>query len=235
MPGYIQTSISENALNGDGTDFGEKAGWNNNELQIYTSDSENSGIVSDDGNSVFAINAVKNGDEYTSAKVTTRDLLSVRFGRIDVKAKLPKGQGIWPAIWMLGDNYRNEAEWPGCGEIDIMEIVGHEPAKLYSTLHYTNGINEYKTTQGVYELATGDFSEEYHIFSINWTPDLIVSSIDGIQYFSKSIDEDMKEYLRDLYLIMNVAVGGNWPGSPDASTIFPQRMKVDYIRVFQTI
>ncbi|MFZ9047042.1 MAG: glycoside hydrolase family 16 protein, partial [Cyclobacteriaceae bacterium] len=112
---------------GDGTDYGLAAGWGNNELQIYTSEEGNASIVKDDGLSVLSITALDDGaGGYTSAKLTTKNKVSIRFGRIDVKAKLPEGQGLWPAIWMLGDN-KDEVDWPGCGEIDIMEILGNDP------------------------------------------------------------------------------------------------------------
>jgi beta-glucanase (GH16 family) len=217
---------------GDGTDYGLQSGWGNSELQIYTENAENSGIEQDGDLSVLSIRATDDGSgNYTSAKLTTQNLFSMRFGRIDIKAKMPKGQGIWPAVWALGDNI-DEISWPGCGEIDIVEILGHEPAKMYSTLHYTDSENKHGEKQGVYELSGETFNDAYHVFSLNWTPESLAFSIDGKLIQEMPIEPDMKEFLRSFYLVLNVAVGGNWPGNPDNTTSFPQTMYVDYIRVF---
>ncbi len=218
---------------GDGTDFGLPAGWGNNEKQIYTTDSENSAIATDQGESVLKITALSDGaDRYTSAKMKTKNL-NMRFGKIDVKAKLAEGQGIWSAIWMLGNN-RNLIDWPGCGEIDIVELLGHEPAKAYSTIHFTNGENGKDEIQTSYE-STSTFSESYHVFGLEWSPESLIFSLDGVQTDEMPIEEDMKEFLRDFYLIMNVAVGGYWPGDPDNTTVLPQSMYVDYVRVYEKI
>ena len=218
---------------GDGTDYGLPAGWGNNELQVYTESAENSGIAADGDLSALKITALNNGpDDFTSAKLTTKDKISVRFGRIDVRAKMPQGQGIWPAIWMLGDNI-DEIDWPGCGEIDIVEVLGHEPQKMYATVHYTNNDNSHRETQESFELLNGNFSDDYHTFSIDWTPESITFSVDGTTVQEVPVEVDMKEFLRSFYLVMNVAVGGYWPGYPDNTTTFPQSMYVDYIRVFE--
>lgn len=216
---------------GDGTDYGLPAGWGNNELQLYTTDEANAAIVSDAGNSVLAITALEENDVYTSARLTTQDLLSIRFGRMAIRAKLPEGQGIWPAIWMLGDNV-DEISWPGCGEIDIMELLGNEPDVKYSTLHYTNSENAHAEIQHRYELSEGRFSDTYHVLSVDWTPESLTFLLDEVELQSLPIEGDMKEFLRSFYLIMNVAVGGYWPGNPDGSTLFPQTLYVDYVRVF---
>ena len=217
---------------GDGTDYGLPAGWGNDEKQIYTSSSENSAIENDGGVTALAITAREdNSGGYTSARLTTRDLISIRFGRLEVRAKLPKGQGIWPAIWMLGENI-DTIGWPGCGEIDFVEVLGHEPSVLYTSLHYTNGIQEKGDIQNVHHLPAGSFSDGYHTFTLDWTPDSLIWSVDGQQVFQTTIESDMKEFLRSSYLIINVAVGGNWPGDPDGTTVFPQTMYVDYVRLF---
>lgn len=218
---------------GDGTDYGLPAGWGNNELQIYTQNEENARVEMDGEVSVLSITALKNGEnDYTSAKLTTNGLFSMRFGRIDVRAKLPRGQGMWPAIWMLGDN-RDIVDWPGCGEIDIMEMLGHEPGKIYATVHYVDEENRKGDSQGYYESAAPDFSEDYHVFSLDWTPEALMFMVDGEKYHEVAIEDDMKEFLRSAYLILNVAVGGYWPGYPDETTSFPQSMYVDYVRVFE--
>lgn len=216
---------------GDGTDYGLPVGWGNNEKQLYTTEAENAAIMTDEGESVLAITAREASSGYTSAKLTTQDLVSVRFGRIDIRAKLPKGQGIWPAFWLLGDN-RGEISWPGCGEIDIIEVLGHEPNKMYSTVHYTNSENSKGENQGSYTLPSGNLSDSYHVFSLDWTPESMTFFIDGTQVHQVAIADDMKEFRRSMYMILNIAVGGYWPGEPDATTTFPQTFYVDYVRVF---
>lgn len=217
---------------GDGTDYGLPVGWGNNEKQIYTDHSENSSIVNDQGVSALAITARKESSGgYTSAKLTTQNLFSMRFGRIEIRAKMPRGQGLLPAIWMLGDNI-DQIDWPGCGEIDIVEVLGHAPLKAYSTLHFTNDENKHGEKQNSHILESGAFSKSYHIFTLDWTPDSLSFSVDGEQLGEVMIEGDMKEFLRSSYLILNVAVGGNWPGEPDDTTVFPQTMYTDYIRVY---
>ncbi len=216
---------------GDGTDYGLPKGWGNDESQVYTDNFKNSGIEKNGDLSSLFIKAVKNGEDYTSAKLTTNRLFSMRFGRIDIKTKLPKGAGIWSAIWMLGDN-KTEIDWPGCGEIDIMECIGHEPSKIYQTVHYTNADNQHAENQGIYNLNSGTFNDDYHVIRVDWTPESLTYFVDNVQTHQVAIDADMKEFLRSFYLVMNVAVGGNWPGSPDNSTTFPQTLNVDYIRVY---
>ena len=218
---------------GDGTDYGLPVGWGNNERQIYTENADNSGIENDGELSALFIRALSDGNGgFTSAKMTTKNFFSMRFGRIDIKAKMPKGQGIWPAIWMLGTNI-DEIDWPGCGEIDIVEMLGHEPNKVYSTLHYTDLDNRHGEIQGIYELSSGTFHDTYHNFSLDWTPDNLTFSVDGVEVRQVPIEDDMKEFLRSFYLVLNVAVGGNWPGFPDNTTSFPQTLSIDYIRVFE--
>ena len=217
---------------GDGTDYGLPVGWGNDEKQIYTANIENSSIIDDEGVSALAITAIEdNAGGYTSAKLTTQNLFSIRFGRIEIRAKMPKGQGFLPAIWMLGDN-KDQIDWPGCGEIDIVEVVGNEPSKFYSTVHFTNDENKYGEVQRDHVLSSGDFSDSYHIFTLDWTPESLTFSLEGQEIGAILIEDDMKEFLRSSYLIMNVAVGGNWPGDPDETTMFPQTMYTDYIRVY---
>lgn len=218
---------------GDGTDYGLPAGWGNNELQLYTESSDNSGIEEDNNLSTLFIRATSDGnDNYTSAKLTSKDLFSIHYGRVEVKAKMPLGQGIWSAIWMLGDNI-NQIDWPGCGEIDIAEVLGHESNKMYSTLHFTDADNKHGEIQASHSLNNENFNGKYHVFSMNWTPEKMIFMVDEIVIQEVSIEDDMKEFLRSFYLVLNVAVGGNWPGYPDNTTVFPQTMNIDYIRVFE--
>lgn len=217
---------------GDGTDYGLPAGWGNNEKQIYTSNATNSSIKTEEGNSVLAITAMKDNEGgFTSAKMTTKNLMTMRFGRIDIKAKMPEGQGIWPAIWMLGHNI-DEISWPGCGEIDIAEILGHQTSTLNTTLHYTTGEKKHGQIQNIYNLPSGSFSDGFHVYTLDWNPQSLNFSLDGKELYQVMIEDDMKEFMRSFYLILNVAVGGNLVGDPDETTVFPQSMYIDYVRVY---
>lgn len=200
-------------------------GWGNNELETYTNEEANVKIV-DSKLVITAINV--GGGNYTSARIKTQAKIRPRYGRIDVRAKLPKGQGIWPAIWMLGENITT-TNWPGCGEIDIMELVGHEPAKSHGTVHFDQ--SGYKSSTGSTTLANGDFSDSFHVFSLVWEQNKITWYVDNQSF--KTFNHTESEFNQSFFFIMNVAVGGNWPGSPNETTIFPQSMEVDYIRVFQ--
>ena len=207
------------------------SGWGNNELENYTARPENSFV----SNGRLVIEAKKesyNGSEYTSARMITQGLREFKYGRIDIRAKIPKGQGIWPALWMLGNNI-GTIGWPKCGEIDIMEIVGHEPSTLHGTVHWDNGGN-YANYGKSTMLSSGTFADEYHVFSIAWDEQYIKWLLDDVQFNVIDITPaGLSEFQSDFFLIFNVAVGGNWPGNPDGTTVFPQQMRVDYIRVFQ--
>ena len=210
-------------------------GWGNNELQNYRNDPSNIRIE----NGRMIITARKEqfgGNAYTSARLTTQGKKEFQFGRIDIRAKLPKGQGIWPALWMLGSNI-STVGWPACGETDIMELIGHEPHKVHGTTHWgPQGSNTSTDRTGTYTLQQGDFSDAYHVFSIIWVQDNIRFYVDDQLYHTVSISHVNPATYRHnapFFFIANVAVGGNWPGSPDATTVFPQSMYVDYIRVFQ--
>ena len=231
----FDSNISETNWNfetGDGTDFGLPPGWGNNELQLYTTSGNNATVrPDDDGNSVLAITARKNGDEFTSAKLTTENLLEVRYGRIEARIKVPEGKGIWPAFWMLGTN-RPEVDWPGCGEIDIMEVIGSDPATLHTTVHYTNSENKWRNN-GNATKNDQPLSQSYHVYAVDWTDESLTFLFDNKPVYNVVIEEDMKEFLRSFYLILNVAVGGNWPGDPDETTVFPQTMFIDWVRVYQ--
>jgi len=216
---------------GNGCDKG-LCGWGNNELQGYTDRPENVRI--ENGNLV--IEAKQEGTtSYSSTRMITQDKQELRFGRIDIRAKLPKGQGVWPAIWMLGANIDSRG-WPGCGEIDIMELVGHEPKKVHGTVHYGRPSPDNKFTGGSSVAPKDDFSERFHVFTLVWHPNALYWYVDDFLYFEITPDKlgnEQYPFNNDFFFIMNVAVGGNWPGNPDETTVFPQRMEVDYIRVFE--
>ena len=211
---------------GDGCDKGI-CGWGNNELQIYTKNKENVRVEG----GYLIIEANESFGSYRSARIITQGKAGHRFGRVDVRAKLPKGQGIWPAIWMLGSNI-DAVGWPVCGEIDIMEMVGHQPEVTHGTVHYDNG-SGYASSTGSRSIQGGDLSERFHVFSIVWDRDEIAWYLDYEKFktFSKRSGETYP-FNSEFFFILNVAVGGNWPGSPDEKTKFPAQMVVDYIRVF---
>ena len=220
-------------------------GWVNNELQRYTNSSENTYLK--DGNLV--IQPIKTVDKetgnvsYTSGRVNTQNKVDFKYGKVEVRAKLPKGQGIWPAIWMMPTDDSLYGGWPKCGEMDIMELLGNNPSKVYQTLHYAKSSTDIQS-QGTKTLTKGDFSSDYHIFSVEWNPDNISFFVDG--KLTKSINKWYTgsegigvitypaPFDQNFYVILNVAVGGNWPGNPDATTDFSKaKMLVDYVKIYQ--
>ena len=208
------------------------SGWGNQELQNYTSSAENSYVA--DGN--LMIVAKENGSQYTSARLKSIDLQEFQYGRIDVRAVLPFGQGIWPAIWMLGANFPNSG-WPACGEIDIMELIGSSPSNVHGTVHFGNSYAQHQHTGGSRYLGGGQtFADEFHVFSVDWNESGITWLVDDQPFYS--VDSNVtgnQNYPFDnpFFFILNVAVGGQWPGYPNATTSFPQYMAVDYVRVYQ--
>lgn len=209
-------------------------GWGNNELQYYRA--ENTSFQ--DGNLIITAKKEEfGGAQYTSSRLITKDKKAFKYGRIDIRAALPKGQGLWPALWMLGSNF-SSVGWPKCGEIDIMEMVGG-PGRdntVHGTLHWDNAGHHACTCNAGpgYSLNTGVFADEFHVFSIVWNGTSIKWYVDNVQFHVIDVSPaEMSEFDENFFLIFNVAVGGNWPGSPDNTTVFPQYMIVDYVRVFQ--
>jgi beta-glucanase (GH16 family) len=174
------------------------------------------------------------GKNYTSSRIKTAGKRSFKFGRVDIRAILPKGKGIWPAFWMMPqDNvYGN---WPKSGEIDILELVGHEANKAYATVHFGPGPGSTNISRG-YSLPAGVFNDQFHVFSMEWEQDQMKFYIDDNLYSTVTkadLGANNYPFNEQFYFIMNLAVGGNWPGAPDASTVFPQWLIVDYIRIYQ--
>jgi len=204
-------------------------GWGNNELQYYR---EQNTSLENGYLKITAKQEYYGGKNYTSSRIKTQGNVFHTYGRIDIRAKLPFGQGIWPALWMLGENF-SSVGWPSCGEIDIMEMIGgngYNDRTVHGTAHWeSNGHAEYG---GSNSLSSGRFADEFHVFSIIWTPSSIVWLRDDIQYQVIDIT-NLSAFHNNFFFIFNLAVGGNWPGSPNASTIFDQTLLVDYIRVFQ--
>jgi beta-glucanase (GH16 family) len=209
-------------------------GWGNNELEYYTSRTNNVRI--EDG--CLVIEARKEsyeGRNITSARLLTKDKWSWTYGRFEARIKIPRGQGIWPAFWMLGASIQS-AGWPACGEIDIMENIGKEPGRVHGTVHgpgYSgaNGIG------GPTDLAGGGkFADDFHVYAVESTPDRVRWFVDGQPYFTVTPASLPKNtqwvYNQPKFLLLNLAVGGGWPGYPDDTTTFPRKMLVDYVRVY---
>jgi Glycosyl hydrolases family 16/Calx-beta domain len=227
---FNESSLDDSSWNYDtGGD-----GWGNNELENYTNSSKNCFITNQNYLVIEARNEALGSNDYTSARIQTEGKRQFQYGRIDIRAKLPTGQGLWPALWMLGSDI-STTQWPACGEIDMMEVLGQQPNKTYGTLHWgqvgTGGLSE----GGNYTLPSSDFSTEFHVFTTIWNADSIQWLVNDTAYFTARRTDIIGSYPFDqpFFLIFNVAVGGNWPGSPDGTTTFPQRMIVDYVRVFQ--
>lgn len=217
--------------NGDGCP--NLCGWGNNELQYYTERRDN--LFFQDGKMIIEAKKENySGKAYTSSKILTRGKKVFKYGRIDIRAKLPKGKGIWPAFWLLPqDNVYGG--WPKSGELDLMENIGHEPNKTYGTLHFGNGPGSTQLSRS-YTLPSGSFNDQFHVFSIEWKQDQIKWLVDGnvySTYTSADFGTNNYPFNQNFFLIINMAVGGNWPGNPDATTYLPQWLIVDYIRVYQ--
>jgi beta-glucanase (GH16 family) len=208
------------------------SGWGNNELENYTRTVANSHIVVDpkatDG-LALQIQAIETSPGvYTSARLLGQGKINQQYGFIEARLRMPYGQGIWPAFWMLGGNI-NTVGWPACGEADIMENIGSVPTTNWGSLHAPN-FNPSLT----YVLDSPDvFHTDYHLFQASWTPNSFTFYVDGSVYHSENINNDANwPFNEPMFFILNVAVGGNWPGSPDQSTVFPQNLLVDYVRVY---
>ena len=218
---------------GDGTAYGIP-GWGNNELQWYRQ--ENATIA----NGILIITAKREtfaGRNYTSTRMRTLNKGDWKFGRIEMRAKLPFGQGLWPAFWMLPtDNVYGG--WAASGEIDIMELVGHQPNRSYGTLHYGGAWPNNKSSGTSYTLPTKKFSDDFHLFAIEWQAGEMRWHVDDVHYQTQRSwwsagGPFPAPFDQRFHILLNVAVGGNWPGDPDASTTFPQTMQVDYVRLYQ--
>ncbi len=226
---------------GDGTVNGIP-GWGNSELEYYTDGTDN---VATDGLGNLNI-TVKKADgsltcyygpcQYTSARLLTKNRFEVAYGRVEARIKIPSGSGLWPAFWMLGSDI-DQNPWPQSGEIDIMENVGREPNLVFGTLHgpgYSGG----QSYGAVYDLGK-PVAEDYHVFAVEWQPDRIVWTIDGLPYFTATPDDAFLQgkqwvFNHPFFILMNVAVGGNFGGPVGPETAFPQTMSVDYVRLYQT-
>jgi beta-glucanase (GH16 family) len=217
-------------------------GFGNQELEFYTDDVANS--EQRGGNLV--ISAMREGAasqscwygacQFTSARLVTSGKFSASYGRIEARLKIPAGKGVWPAFWMLGDDIAS-ANWPNCGEIDIMEAIGSDPTTLHGSLHgpgYSGGSPLTATTRLPNQAK---LSDDFHTYAVEWAPNSVKFFLDSTLYQTRT-PADLPAgskwvYNHSFFMILNVAVGGQWPGSPDASTTFPARMLVDYVRVYE--
>jgi beta-glucanase (GH16 family) len=215
-------------------------GWGNDELEYYTSRPQN--VSQENGKLVIKVLQEKYSGaggvtrNYTSARLKTLGKFSQTYGRFEARIKIPRGQGIWPAFWMLGNDIEKPG-WPGCGEIDIMENIGKEPALVHGTIHGPG----YSGANGIgaaYALPDDQrFADDFHVFAVEWEPNAIRFYVDDHLYATR-IPTDLPQgtkwvYDHPFFLLLNVAVGGGWPGNPDPTTVFPQTMLVDYVRVYK--
>jgi beta-glucanase (GH16 family) len=215
-------------------------GWGNGELETYVDDRAHCRVVADpacaDGRALQITATADGRGGYRSARITTERKAAPRYGYIEARMKLPAGRGLWPAFWMLGDDI-GTAGWPDCGEIDILENLGREPSVAHGTLHgpgYSGG----SPLSAAYTLPGGGrLSDGYHTYAARWDPGSITFLVDGAAYGTFT-PRDLKPGQRwvfghPFFFLLNVAVGGGWPGPPDAATRFPQALRVDYVRVYQ--
>ena len=207
-------------------------GWGNNELQYYTNRSEN--VIQEDGKLIITAKKEQYANaSYTSTRLKTQGKFSFTYGRVEVRAMLPSGRGVWPAIWMLGDDITTVG-WPACGEVDILEYVGYQPDVVHSAIHTTSSSGNTENKHS-HDLATAE--EEFHVYAIEWTTEEIRFYVDDTLHYTYTPNAFINDYWpfnKDQFLILNLAIGGNWGGSQGIDdAIFPQQYVVDYVRVYQ--
>lgn len=209
-------------------------GWGNNELQFYTASRPENARVENGNLIIEAHREDWEGKNYTSARLVSKGKGDWTYGRIEVRAKLPKGLGTWPAIWMLAST--TPLAWPDDGEIDIMEHVGFDHGRVHGSVH-TKKYNHVAGTQKTAQVMVPDCSENYHVYGLNWTKDSIHVSVDGKDYFhfaNEKTGKDAWPFDQPFHLLLNIAVGGNWGGMKGVDeNIWPQRMEIDYVRVWK--
>ena len=209
-------------------------GWGNQELQEYTSSRDNS-YLDGAGNLVIEARQSPAGG-YTSARLKTAGKFAVEFGKVEARIKLPTGQGIWPAFWMLGNDIE-KAGWPQSGEIDIMENIGREPSIVHATVHGPGYSGTNAISQSFTLSSAQSFADDYHVFAVEWSPSALQFSVDRTVFFTltpASLPVGAPwVFRRPFFVLLDLAVGGAWPGNPDATTSLPKKMLVDYVRVYQ--
>ncbi len=227
------------------TGFPDPVNWNtevgnnngaNNELQYYKLNDQDNCWVDSGRLVITALKESYGGQAYTSCRINTKGKAEFMYGKIEGRLRLPYGQGIWPAFWTLGGNI-SQVSWPACGEIDIMELIGGVDPRdrtSYGTPHWADANGNHAQYGGSKRLPSGKFADDFHIFSIEWTPQKITWYLDGVQFHVMTITaSQFTEFHQKHFIILNLAVGGDWPGSPNATTVFPQKYEIDYVRVYQ--
>ena len=214
-------------------------GWGNQQLEYYTTSTRNA-VHDGRGNLVVTARRENPGGyvcpygacDYTSARLVTNGTFAQRYGRFEVRMRIPYGQGVWPAFWMLGDDF-DEVGWPASGEIDVMENVGKQPGTVWGTVHGPG----YSGAKGVTQdrKISGALADDFHTYAVEWSPKLLVFHLDGVAYHRVTpadVDGHAWVFDKPYHLLLNLAIGGTWPGAPDATTVFPQSMIVDWVRVW---
>jgi beta-glucanase (GH16 family) len=221
-------------------------GWGNSELEYYTNGTQNAVVqggnlvitATTTGASSYTCSYPSSGPcKYTSARLLSKGKFSQKYGRMEARIQIPEGQGIWPAFWMLGANI-DSVNWPSCGEIDIMENVGKEPSINHGSMHMPNsGTTTDNQLTGMYTLPGGaNLGDAFHTYTIEWSSSAIKFYVDDTLYETQTPQTATGrtwEFDQPFFFILNVAVGGTWPGAPDSTTTFPQTMKVDWVRAYQ--
>ncbi len=211
-------------IQGDGCP--QLCGWGNDELQIYTD--KNHRLE----NGMLYIKAVKEGDHYTSTRINTKGKKSFQYGRFEVRAKLAIGKGVWPAFWLLGTNI-DQVGWPLCGEIDVVEYVGRSPQEIFTSLHTKAGHGDNASTKTT---PIKNIEQGFHLYTADWTEDQITFYVDGKKVYTFAPEDKSQEvwpFNQPFYLLVNLAVGGNFGGKDVDESVFPQEFVIDYIRVYQ--
>jgi beta-glucanase (GH16 family) len=214
---------------------GNHGGWGNQELEYYTGRPENA-YVSNGLLHIVARQKSTNGFYYTSARIKSQGFFARKYGRFEFHARLPSGQGYWPAFWLMPENSRYGG-WPDCGEIDIVENKGSYPAVVQGTIHYAGATGRHLESTGLYTFAQNDGGTNFHTYELNWTTNSIQWLVDGKLYQTKTNWSTAKApypapFDQPFYIIMNLAVGGVYGGNPDTNTVFPGEILVDYVRVY---
>jgi beta-glucanase (GH16 family) len=213
-------------------------GWGNNELQYYSDRTEN--VTVENGYLLLTAREESfSGSSYTSARITSQGLFEQAYGRFEARIRVPYGKGYWPAFWLLGNDCAQNV-WPQCGEIDIMEYLGDQPTTIFGSAHGP-GFSAGDAITKEYVLENDRFDTGFHVFGIEWAPDYINYYVDDVLYQQITKEDVLEEtngegewvFDHPFYIILNVAIGGNLPGAPNAETVFPQTMLVDYVRVYQ--
>lgn len=220
--------------------LGNNDGWGNHELETYVDDREHARIVADpacaDGRALQIQVTSDGAGQYRSARIDTAARVAFRYGYIEARIKVPAGKGLWPAFWMLGDDL-GRVGWPGCGEIDIMEHLGREPSVVHGSFHGPSDKGDCYLTSTATLPNAKRFADGYHLFALQWSPDSATCLVDGVPYETRR-PADLRPgaqwvFNHPFFFILNLAVGGGDAGAPDADTVFPQAMRVDYIRIYQ--